>query len=164
MGLGAFLEPLVVISLLAGGTLVNRDTAWNSPTASGAWGRVRRSSSSSASRRKSFATDLSEAEAGSSSSGDEDVKAPGSWGWTSNNSSGTLLSQGDEELDPRWHRRTIRFLNWRKTVISPNTEVFKDRLLSRVLRRYPFLVEAWYWALIYWVSTRVGDRYASMSS
>ena len=25
------------------------------------------------------------------------------------------------------------------------------RLLSRLLRRFPFLVEAWYWALIYWV-------------
>ncbi|KAJ5291100.1 hypothetical protein N7478_000351 [Penicillium angulare] len=35
-------------------------------------------------------------------------------------------------------------------VTSPNTIVFEDRLLSRLLRKLPFLVENWYWALVYW--------------
>jgi hypothetical protein len=42
-------------------------------------------------------------------------------------------------------------MGWRREVASPNTAVFSDRLLSRLLRRLPFLVECWYWALIYWV-------------
>lgn len=33
---------------------------------------------------------------------------------------------------------------------SPNTVVFEDRFLSRLLRKLPFLVENWYWALVYW--------------
>lgn len=41
---------------------------------------------------------------------------------------------------------------WKKEVWSPDTKVFEDRLLSRVLQAFPFLVEVWYWALIYWVS------------
>jgi hypothetical protein len=40
----------------------------------------------------------------------------------------------------------------RKDVMSPNTRRFKDYFLSRLLQKFPFLVEAWYWALIYWVS------------
>jgi hypothetical protein len=29
--------------------------------------------------------------------------------------------------------------------------------LSRLLQKFPFLVEAWYWALIYWVC--ISDRF-----
>jgi hypothetical protein len=36
--------------------------------------------------------------------------------------------------------------------MSPNTKRFQDYFLSRLLKKFPFLVEAWYWALIYWVS------------
>ena len=38
--------------------------------------------------------------------------------------------------------------------MSPNTKRFQDYFLSRLLKKFPFLVEAWYWALIYWVSIR----------
>ena len=40
----------------------------------------------------------------------------------------------------------------KKEVMSPNTKRFQDYFLSRLLKKFPFLVEAWYWALIYWVS------------
>jgi hypothetical protein len=40
----------------------------------------------------------------------------------------------------------------KKDVMSPNTRRFQDYFLSRLLQKFPFLVEAWYWALIYWVS------------
>lgn len=53
--------------------------------------------------------------------------------------------------EPTWRKREINILGWRRELTSPNTRVFKGRLLSRLLRKFPFLVEAWYWALIYWV-------------
>jgi hypothetical protein len=51
-----------------------------------------------------------------------------------------------------WRQRRVRLLGWEKEVTTPNTEIFRDRLLSWVLQRFPFLVEVWYWALIYWVT------------
>lgn len=42
-------------------------------------------------------------------------------------------------------------MGMRKEVVSPNTRRFQDYFLSRLLKKFPFLVEAWYWALIYWV-------------
>ncbi|PHH80923.1 hypothetical protein CDD80_5843 [Ophiocordyceps camponoti-rufipedis] len=47
--------------------------------------------------------------------------------------------------------RRVRLLKWEADVSTPNTAVFANRGLSRLLRKFPFLVEAWYWALIYWV-------------
>ncbi|KAJ6471227.1 PAP2 superfamily-domain-containing protein, partial [Mycena vitilis] len=37
-----------------------------------------------------------------------------------------------------------------RTVRSRNTAVWRNTRLSRVLRRFPFLVEVWYWLLVYW--------------
>ena len=151
MGVGAFLEPLIVVGLLAGGTIINRDR----PGSGRRRGYEKGVRSSSSSPKRSFAGDTLEAESGRRWSGDDDGSLPLSpWSAASSGgSSTTLLSQGDEGLDPRWRQRTLRLWKWEKKVITPNTEVFEDRLLSRVLRRLPFLVEAWYWALIYWVST-----------
>jgi hypothetical protein len=42
-------------------------------------------------------------------------------------------------------------MGYRKEIVSPNTRQFQDYFLSRLLKKFPFLVEAWYWALIYWV-------------
>ncbi|GAB7347290.1 hypothetical protein MBLNU459_g3376t2 [Dothideomycetes sp. NU459] len=50
-----------------------------------------------------------------------------------------------------WRKRELKVARWRKEVWSPDTRVFENRLLSRLLLRFPFLVEVWYWALIYWV-------------
>ena len=53
--------------------------------------------------------------------------------------------------ESRWRTRELRVFGCTRTVRTPNTAVFRNRFLSRLLRRFPFLVEAWYWALIYWV-------------
>ncbi|KAF7321759.1 hypothetical protein MKEN_00697600 [Mycena kentingensis (nom. inval.)] len=37
-----------------------------------------------------------------------------------------------------------------RTVRSRNTAVWRNTWLSRTLRRFPFLVEVWYWLLVYW--------------
>nr|GAT42528.1 predicted protein [Mycena chlorophos] len=36
------------------------------------------------------------------------------------------------------------------TVRSRNTAVWRNSFVSRTLRRFPFLVEVWYWLLVYW--------------
>ncbi|KAF1989932.1 integral membrane protein [Aulographum hederae CBS 113979] len=53
--------------------------------------------------------------------------------------------------EPRWRKREVKVFGLKRDVTTPNTRVFRGRLLSRLLRKFPFLVEAWYWALIYWV-------------
>jgi hypothetical protein len=53
--------------------------------------------------------------------------------------------------EDRWRQREISIFGSKTTVTSPNTAVFRNRFLSRVLFKFPFLAEAWYWALIYWV-------------
>jgi len=119
MGVGAFLEPLVVVSLLFGGTFWNRDKSLYPAYHKS----VRRVASGSGSRSSSVESEES------------------------------LLGGASDEVSSRRVRR-IQFFGWKRELSSPNTAIFDDRLLSRVLRRFPFLAEAWYWALIYWVSTR----------
>ncbi|KAF7193586.1 hypothetical protein HII31_05050, partial [Pseudocercospora fuligena] len=123
MGAGAFIEPLVVISLLVGGTLVNRETR--------SLGNVRR-----------FGHKRDDnLESGSSSPKSKD-------------SQDGLLSPVkflDQNEEDTWHTREVGVLSFRKSVKSPNTRQLSSRLLSRLLQQLPFLVEVWYWALIYWV-------------
>ena len=130
MGAGAFIEPAVVISLLVGGTWINRarkDTGRNR-----IWGEHKRDdwSSSEGSRANSITSE-------------DGLTSP-----RQQSQSPKYLTQPQNE---RWRTRTISIVGWRREVHSPNTAVFADRLLSRLLRRLPFLVECWYWALIYWV-------------
>jgi hypothetical protein len=120
MGAGAFIEPLVVVTLLFGGTWVNRNTEYH------LFGRRRVYQNSPRS--------------GSPDSGQ-----------SSPSSSASLLANVDDE--PKWRKREISVLGMRKEVMSPNSKRFQDYFLSRLLLKFPFLVEAWYWALIYWVST-----------
>ena len=135
MGIGAFAEPLVVVTLLFGGAWLNRTTA----------------SDTVASKLASYvpledgrkrSDDYSSSRLSDSESSDH----PPSFDWES--SSGTL---SPVELS-RWRNRKVEAFGRGRLVSSPNTAVFKDRLLSRLLRKFPFLVEAWYWALLYWVS------------
>jgi hypothetical protein len=127
-GIGAVAEPLVVISLLICGTWMNRD-----PDPGRSWVRgVRRYSSDVESMRAvqpNGVVMLLESDAGSRST------------------SPSLLAV----QEPKWRRRTLRVGALRKEVITPNTRQFKDHFLSRLLERFPFLVECWYWGLIYWV-------------
>lgn len=119
MGIGAVAEPLVVITLLFGGTWVNRNKDYR------LFGRMRDHTSSPR------------------------ATSPSSESGLSSISSDSLLAGVDEV--PKWRTREVRVLGLQTTVTSPNSKRFKDYFLSRVLRKFPFLVEAWYWALIYWV-------------
>ncbi|KAK2758631.1 hypothetical protein FQN54_003321 [Arachnomyces sp. PD_36] len=130
MGVGAFLEPLVVIVLLFGGTWINRELDLpGSVSRKGSW-HDRGSRSASGDKD------------------DIDIDDDGLLGPEDGRPlSPSLLST---QQDP-WRKREVGFWRWRWDVVSPNTVVFRDRLLSRLLRKFPFLAECWYWALVYWI-------------
>jgi hypothetical protein len=146
MAIGAVLEPLVVVSLLAFGTIVNRNKNWAnlyppfSSTRPEPWQHLSYSSDE----------DGKDGETGRSTDDDPSV-LPSRLSRFSSSSSNTLAEDTSSKTSSRWRKRRLQFMNWEKEVTTPNTEIFKDRFLSRVLQRYPFLVEVWYWALIYWV-------------
>lgn len=124
MAIGAFLEPLVVVTLLFGGAWFNRSKDYDFWEKKPAWHSDRRHKKDDNNRR--------------SASSD-------SW------SSSSTPTLGLHE-QPALRRRKVQLFGYKRIVSTPNTLVFQDRLLSRVLQKFPFLVEAWYWALIYWVS------------
>ncbi|KAF2188955.1 integral membrane protein [Zopfia rhizophila CBS 207.26] len=131
MGAGAFIEPLVVVTLLFGGTWVNRNTRYRI--------FARRNTRSSGSPRSSSSDSLDSGRSSprpSSSLLDDHLAT-----------SPSLLSL----QETKWRKREVRILGFRKDVVSPDTRRFQGYFLSRLLQKFPFLVEAWYWALIYWV-------------
>ncbi|KAL2127272.1 hypothetical protein VTI74DRAFT_10998 [Chaetomium olivicolor] len=144
MAIGAVLEPLVVVSLLAIGTIVNRNKARSStrsPFTSSRpepWQHLKYTSDDD---------DDDDVERGRTKE-DYPGLLPSTLSRSSSSSSNTIT--GDVPIS-KWRQRRLKFMNWEKEVTTPNTEVFRDRFLSRVLQRFPFLVEVWYWALIYWV-------------
>jgi hypothetical protein len=149
MALGAVLEPLIVVSLLAFGTIVNRNRSRavlaRSPLSTSRpepWQHLKYSADS----------EDEDVEAGRGKE-DERTLLPSSLSRSSNSSSSTLAEDlsTDNKVTSKWQKRRLRFMGWEKEVTTPNTEIFKDRFLSRVLQRFPFLAEVWYWALIYWV-------------
>lgn len=71
--------------------------------------------------------------------GDEDVEARST-------SPSLLVTQ-----EPHWRTRIVRVWGMSREVTTPNTRRFRGYFLSRLLERFPFLVECWYWGLIYWV-------------
>jgi hypothetical protein len=150
MAIGAVLEPLIIVSLLAGGTLVNRDQTRANPP------------SNSSSRRPDPWQDIEYAigndRSPERSTVEEKARNNRSRSSTAS-SSATVWHDVEDGKDSGfgtspYRVRTLRFWKWACDVTSPNTEVHKDRFLSRVLRRFPFFVEVWYWALIYWVCIR----------
>lgn len=68
---------------------------------------------------------------------------------TSRSSSPSLLP----DQEPEYRLRTLRAFGKQRQVTTPNTKRFKGYFLSRLLQNFPFLVECWYWFLIYWVGT-----------
>lgn len=130
MAIGVILEPLVVILLLIGGTWINR-TRVPSPCR---WQKDFYQSP------RSSSSDLLESGRLSDPTDQDGLLPPRSW-------SPSLLCQAED----RWHKRQLRIFSLRLEVTSPTTAVFQDRLLSRLLQKFPFLVECWYWALVYWV-------------
>lgn len=129
MGVGVVIEPLVIVTLLFGGAWVNRNTKY----------RVfdRRKNSSSRSTSPDGSVESNRSSPRSSASLLDGYRA----------SSPSLLA----EQVPHWRKRELRVFGFRKEVVSPNTRRFEGYFLSRLLQKFPFLVEVWYWALIYWV-------------
>lgn len=126
MGLGAYLEPLVVVTLLFGGAWINRSrdgTASRQPTR---WQAVY-----DPFNKDEEGLDINQARL-----------------TPSKRSLSPSLLPSQEST---WRDRELRFLGYTRIVHTPNTAVFRTRFLSRVLQKFPFLAEAWYWALIYWV-------------
>ncbi|KIW97903.1 uncharacterized protein Z519_01487 [Cladophialophora bantiana CBS 173.52] len=70
-----------------------------------------------------------------------------------------LIDTGDVSVTPlpnpdrqrHWRHRELSVFGLKRTIRTPDTAVFRNRMLSRVLLRFPFLVEIIYWALIYGV-------------
>lgn len=127
MGAGAYLEPLVVVTLLFGGAWINRATEYNFSK------RIYRRNELPAAHALETDDHL-------------DIAHPQLNHSKRSLSPSLLPSQAD-----RWRERDIRIAGYQKTVVTPNTAAFRNRFLSRLLHKFPFLVEAWYWALIYWV-------------
>lgn len=141
MGAGAFIEPAVVIGLLFGGIWVNRDSGYSMSSAY----RNRRTDRPGV---ESGPDDFFDSLECSLRSADE---------FHGHICSGLTSPSLLAAQEPKWRNREVQLLGLRMEITSPNTRVFKGRVLSRLLRKYPFLVEAWYWALIYWVGDFVPE-------
>lgn len=126
MGVGAFLEPLVVVTLLFGGSYFNRNRDYS-------FFKGTRNLEDSIYKRSDEITRKDS----------QDSQESLISGWSS-----PRLAAYEQ---PQFRRRKLQLLGWKRVVTTPNTMVFKDRFLSRVLQKFPFLAEAWYWFLIYFV-------------
>lgn len=133
MGAGAYLEPLAVIILLFGGAWINRAPDYTFSIKRSRWQK-------DVFETASISPDLSNAEDFA------DKEAEALFAKSRSLSPSLLTAQ-----TTAWRMRGVKILKWRKEIATPNTAVFQNRLLSRLLHKFPFLVEAWYWALIYWV-------------
>ena len=129
MGVSLFLEPLVVVVLLFGGAWINRVTGFSFSTQKSQWQGY---------------DPFEEANAAFQS-----YRTNGEPAKNKRRSLSSLLLPSQESS---WRERDIGILGLQRRICSPNTAIFQNRLLSRLLRKFPFLVECWYWALIYWVS------------
>jgi hypothetical protein len=138
-GIGAVLEPLVVVTLLVGGTYINRNASYKFRI-----GRRRRTTYSKATTEGADVEDLPGSRSSLESGGSGDPLLD-----SSQPSSPNLLAV--DQTAP-WRERELRLWTFRTIVRTPNSRQFKDRWFSRVLRKFPFMQEAFYWALIYWVS------------
>lgn len=142
MGVGAVLEPLTVIFLLVGGTWINRRNEYRNTS-----GKLRARSQHLPFPYSNSDSDVDE------ETGLRHVAEKTSYA-KSRPPSPSLLHHNEE----RWRIRTITIGPYTHQVRSPNTARFRNRTLSRLLYRLPFLVECWYWALVYWVCTPFPER------
>jgi hypothetical protein len=136
MGVGAFLEPLVVVVLLFGGAWINRGTDVSLSSRRARWSKRYSQESSRDGSPDSIDSDRYRTS-----------KDPLLEGEYTRSLSPSLLATQETP----WRKRQLKVLGWKAKVVSPNTAVFRNSLLSRLLRKFPFLAECWYWALIYWV-------------
>jgi hypothetical protein len=138
MGAGTFLEPVVVVFLLLGGAWINR-----APDATS-------NSQSPVSLTFEDDDDVPDLPLARAVETDDEGDVEKQHISKSKRSLSPSLLPSQED---KWRDRELQlpFVGQRR-IQTPNTAVFRHRVLSRVLHKFPFLVEAWYWALIYWVS------------
>ena len=142
------MEPLIVVSFLTFGTIVNRN---KSATFSG---RTTYSGSLPAPwEHLKYPKDpeFDDVESARPSHEHDRALLGTPLSRASSSSGATLADDGVPRAPSPWRQRKLKFMSWEREVTTPNTEVFINRFLSRVLQRLPFLAEVWYWALIYWV-------------
>ncbi|KAI5291868.1 hypothetical protein KEM54_003723 [Ascosphaera aggregata] len=181
MGLSAVLEPSIVIFLLFGGTWINRAQPHSRNNASGNWRDAEFDDESDfgnpncASAPDHAAVDaqingfkisgadqtgvivdsaeLSDENSASNDDDDDDDDDDAERGLSS-----SLLPH----QEPSWRTREVIIFGWKKKMTTPNTARFRNHLLSRLLARFPFLVEAWYWALVYW-TYQIGRAFTALT-
>lgn len=130
-GLGAILEPAIVVGLLFGGTWINRNKNYNFTWRDKSRPQVPRISI------------------------DEDniPESPGSWttddALLQEKSSSGLLNPNN--VHAKWRSRELKVFGFSKSILTPNTQAFENSRFSRVVKKMPFIKEVWYWGLIYWV-------------
>ncbi|KAI5288422.1 hypothetical protein KEM52_001166 [Ascosphaera acerosa] len=194
MGLGAVLEPAIVVFLLFGGTWINRAHPHSKNNASGAvWrdGAVddddddddesdfgpsadqqqRRAASQQPPKRvPRQAGDIAGLKQGIVENVSSDYSSSADLSDDSSSSGGALDTDVERALsssllphqEPTWRTRQVSVFGWQKTMTTPNTARFRNYPLSRLLARFPFLVEAWYWALVYW-TYQIGRAFTALT-
>lgn len=125
------LEPALIACLLLGGTAANRRR------------KCGQSRLSLGSPRDDKA--VSDFEDGTSSEDEDSVYA-----YDAVPSSSDFSTAGLRDRQS-WRTRNIGLFGWKRSIATPDTRQYRGCFMSRMLNRYPFLVEAWYWFLIYWV-------------
>lgn len=149
MGLGAVLEPLSVVVLLFGGAWINR-----SASSSHLSPRTQVVDPDEIEKDDHLLQGTVEKHLQSTRSSEETASSP-----APSSSSLSEFDPEDKPLSPsllpqqelKWRNRQLRAFKWTKTLRTPNTARFRNTWMSRTLARFPFLVECWYWALVYWV-------------
>lgn len=130
ISLGAVLEPGIVVCLLFGGAWVNRNQQY---------------------RLTFSAKHSTDSEQGPGRRRGGRASAESSSSWLTGSGSDSVTSSNVNPTSG-WRPREFKLWRLRRTIHAPATAQYEQRLLSRVLRKFPFLVEAFYWALIYFVS------------
>ena len=125
------LEPALIVCLLLGGTVANRRRGCGRS-------RIRLGSPRDDHSIPSLEDALSSEDEDSVYA--NDAAAPSS-----------IFSTTSLEDRQRWRRRNIGILGWKRSIATPETRQYRGYFMSRMIYRYPFLIEAWYWFLIYWV-------------
>jgi hypothetical protein len=131
MAVGTLLEPLAVVGLLFGGAWINRVTYFSLSTQRSKW------------------QDNDSVEGANAA-----LQSRQTVGEMTNKRRSLLPSTPPSHASS-WRERDLKFPGLQHRVAGPNTAVFQNRLLSRLLRKSPLLVECWYWALIYGSATKI---------
>ncbi|KAL9124062.1 MAG: hypothetical protein Q9217_006573 [Psora testacea] len=136
-----FLEPLVIVLLLLGGTLANR-----------------RRNNRQAHLRHQYIKPIQlwqEQPSSDLENGCPWVEEVGSENKTDDKTAPSPTLRTSRSLQAqdsdKWRTRKIGIFGWKTKVITPATRRYRGSFMSRIIYRFPFLIEAWYWFLIYWV-------------